>query len=679
MAKVTSASENTMTPIEIVSPSNVRYERPDKISTMELEEQPNNKESFDGSTSKGNSSRDDVSKLSNQNSGSIVNQNQIGPQHNISDLSLNLENREGDINDQIENSLDSSKLQKLKHTKRAMKTPDKIFTVQLEEQPNINESFNASTINGNSAQDDIRKLSTRNNESSVNQNRIWTQQNISDISPHFDNQSGDFNDHIENSLDSLKLEKLKYAERAMKRKEKLKKILEGDQIESRWGQFAIDILVTILPCVTSSIPTALIPLHNILHQQEYWYESSVFMISYCFFQGLSISFSVGYQMNISLPLMKRNLIVTSLYAISFGFVSILAFHQMWSKILGYNLPIAFGGYVISLPVLFMLLGTTWRAFPSVWRKTNRFRMRMKYYVFLLLYPAIIFMIQLQLISKLLQNNQNETQVFISLLLPCIRELNLWITSKIIEKVADGDVIGANTYLRFSLSAWYTIALCFILGSMASNTTTLVLVGTDFTANCIIMFRIILLRKLNPEKIEQQIDMLQELAIYELVEFVAPTVVIPTFALLVHGPNCELIGNLCNSYWQFEGIKDMATSFKNMVTFWFVDILSTMITTITMKLCCGINILHIMMELLREFRFAFCVLICLRMSTVSDTNFQAMISKENYLINLLFNTTIFLLFIVFQYLGTHMVGAGMDWTMRFDWIDGNWNETMISVD
>ena len=161
---------------------------------------------------------------------------------------------------------------------------------------------------------------------------------------------------------------------------------------------------------------------------------------------------------------------------------------------------------------------------------------------------------------------------------------------------------------------------FILGSMASNTTTLVLVGTDFTANAIIMLRVILLRKLNPEKIELQIDLLQEMAIYELVEFVAPTVVILTFGLLVLGPNCELIGNLCNSYWQFVGIQDMAQAFENMVTFWFVDILSTMITTLTIKLCCGINMLHIMMELLREFRFVFCAVTSTRIGVVSDPNF-----------------------------------------------------------
>ena len=217
------------------------------------------------------------------------------------------------------------------------------------------------------------------------------------------------------------------------------------------------------------------------------------------------------------------------------------------------------------------------------------------------------------------SNGNSCDWYADTTLGTDNSLNLWIASKFIGKVADGDVTGANTYLRFSLSAWYTIALCFILGSMASNTTTLVLLGTDFTANAIIMLRVILLRKMNPEEIELQIDLLQEMAIYELVEFVAPTVVILTFGLLVLGPNCELIGNLCNSYWQFVGIQDMAQAFENMVTFWFVDILSTMITTVTIKLCCGINMLNIMMELLREFRFVFCAVTCMRMCTVSDTN------------------------------------------------------------
>ena len=296
---------------------------------------------------------------------------------------------------------------------------DKIFTVELKEQPNDKDSYDGSTNNGNSSQDYVNKLSNQNSRSNVNQNRIATQQNIFDLSLHLENRAGDFK---ENSLDSLKLEKLKHAKRAMKRKEKFKKILKGHQIDSGWGQFAKDILVIILPCVTSIIPSALIPLHDILQHPEHWYESSVFMIPYFFCQGLSTSFSAAYLMNITIPLKKRNLMATSLYSISFGFVSIFSFHLMWSKILGYNFPIAFGGFVVALPVVFMILGTTWRAFPTAWCKTNRFRMRMKYYIFLLLYPSVIFMIQLRVITKSLNNYQNETQVFVSLLLPCIREL-----------------------------------------------------------------------------------------------------------------------------------------------------------------------------------------------------------------------------------------------------------------
>ena len=97
MAKVTSMSENSMTPIEIITPCNDNYESQDKIFTVELEEQQNNKDSYDGSSSNGNSSQDYVNKLSNQNSKSSVNQNQIVTQQNISDLSLHLENHAGDF------------------------------------------------------------------------------------------------------------------------------------------------------------------------------------------------------------------------------------------------------------------------------------------------------------------------------------------------------------------------------------------------------------------------------------------------------------------------------------------------------------------------------------------------------------------------------------------------------
>ena len=432
----------------------------------------------------------------------------------------------------------------------------------------------------------------------------------------------------ENSIESLELEKLKHEEKASARKVKFRVMLEGKQIKLGFRKFAMDILITMIPCVTSIIPIALIPLHNILQYPEYWYEALIFRIPYLNCQGINTLMLASFYMNLTQPLRTRNLVIVLLISTIAGFILIALINHIWTQLLGFYPPIPLGGFAVGLPCLFLYLVTIWNSFPKVWRKTKGFKWRFMYFVFLLLYPSLIFKFQLQIIGGALKNSNGEKQVFVSLLLPCIRELNLWISSKLSKKVAEGDVTRANIILMFSLSAWYTIALCFILGSLASDATTWFLVGTDFTINNIIMLRIMWIRKRNPENIEQQIDLIQELAVYLLIEFVGPSVVILTFALLVYGSNCHLIGNLCNDYWQFSAIQDISQAFQNMGTFFIVDLLSIFTTVFTMKFCCGINILHVMMELLREFRYPFCAIIFTRIFAVSRLNFSSAFHHKN---------------------------------------------------
>ena len=47
---------------------------------------------------------------------------------------------------------------------------------------------------------------------------------------------------------------------------------------------------------------------------------------------------------------------------------------------------------------------------------------------------MVFKYQLDTIAKELMKNQSEYQIIIALLLPCIRELNLWIITKLTKKL-----------------------------------------------------------------------------------------------------------------------------------------------------------------------------------------------------------------------------------------------------
>ena len=154
-----------------------------------------------------------------------------------------------------------------------------------------------------------------------------------------------------------------------------------------------------------------------------------------------------------------------------------------------------------------------------------------------------------------------------------------------------------------------------LSSSTSTSTTFFLLGTDFTANVIVCLRIVWLRINHPENVTQCINLIQELAVNELVEFLAPTLFLITFALFSYGPNCHLMGNLCNGYWQFVPIQDMHAAFLNLGGLCSVDLVSTLVTGIILKATCKINILMILKELLKEYKIAFCVVLGARLSMV----------------------------------------------------------------
>ena len=419
----------------------------------------------------------------------------------------------------------------------------------------------------------------------------------------------------ENLESSLEMEKIEHERKSLARNKTFKAIIVSQDVEHELGNLIVDIILIILPCIVTVVPHALIPLHNPLVFPEYWYEAWIIYITVDVWQNLECCFQMAWCMNLSLPMRTRNLVISSFIISMFSLFFPALIIWIWTQVLGYHIPVPLSGYLIGLPTYVLTLLSTWFNFPLSWRENEKLKRRTLYFVLLLFYSTIIFKLQLQAVEKALTRNQNAYQIIISFLLPFIRELNLWVIAKLTEKAADGDLPGANIMAKFSLTSWYTVALCFILSSSTSTTTIWVLMGTDFAVNTILCIRIVWLKKKYPEDVDAYIHLIQELVVYELVEFLAPTVFLIMFALLAYGSNCHLIGNLCNGYWQFVPIQDIPQALLNLGTLCVVDILGTLLSSIILKAICKINILIVMKELIKEYKFAFCAVLGFRTSAV----------------------------------------------------------------
>ena len=149
-------------------------------------------------------------------------------------------------------------------------------------------------------------------------------------------------------------------------------------------------------------------------------------------------------------------------------------------------------------------------------------------------------------------------------------------------------------------------MCYVIGSVATDTTSWLLMTIDFLFNILLSVWIIWSRKRQPDKMQKQIALLQDLAVYELVEFLAPLSFIFVLAIAYYGPNSEIIGNIGNSYWGFTAIEDIIQSLLSMGIFFMVDFSSTLISAAILWYTCRINLLKVFLELLKEFGKSFCV-------------------------------------------------------------------------
>ena len=147
-------------------------------------------------------------------------------------------------------------------------------------------------------------------------------------------------------------------------------------------------------------------------------------------------------------------------------------------------------------------------------------------------------------------------------------------------------------------------MCYIIGWSTDEITAWVLMGVDFLMNIYLCLRIVWSRKRNPENLNDQTNLLQELAIVEMVEFLAPLSFILVFSLAYYTPIGAIVGNISNDYWAYHAIDDIGKTLRKMVLFFLVDFTSTFASATILWFSCKINLWNVFAVLQKEFFKAF---------------------------------------------------------------------------
>jgi hypothetical protein len=217
---------------------------------------------------------------------------------------------------------------------------------------------------------------------------------------------------------------------------------------------------------------------------------------------------------------------------------------------------------------------------------------------------------------LLFNYQNVYQPIIALLFIIIRELNGWIVSKFITKIASGDEPGAQFVGSSVIGISNTVMIFYQVGSSATLETSYFIMGLDFAINIYLTLRIVWVRKRRSQDIEKHIDLVEELARNELIEFLAPLAFVIVFVVAYYGPNSRIFGGVGVTIWQFVAIEDIKETMGIFVAFFFIDFCSGVVSSIILWVFCKFNLFKAIIVLQKEWGVVICVVLGFFVITVS---------------------------------------------------------------
>ena len=398
-----------------------------------------------------------------------------------------------------------------------------------------------------------------------------------------------------------------------RRKELLNSIILNRPIEMSWYRGLLLAPGIIIVGFLYTTPLTLIPAHDLLKHPDYWYEHIFHGLLVNISGRISQCFIASYVLNVTKIRSIRNIVFMVLIGSGKMILFIIGCYYTWTRIIGYKYPIPFLGLVSTSLFRALYFGSQWFCFPKEWRKNDKFRNQMKSYLMCVLihYVNTILFTSLQ---TLLIKSSAWTQPFISLALPISREIFVWMSTKVVKNISNGDASAAIIINKFGGSIHHAISLCYLV-TVVTDTTSWVLIFIDFAINIINCLRLVSLniqekgrKKKNPLKQDEQINILQDLALCELVEFIAPLTLILVIIVAYYGPNAKLFGNISNSYWEFKHIENIQETLKNMLFMFSIDFLSTILSSIILWVICGINLWKVFVRLLKEFGVPFSVLL-----------------------------------------------------------------------
>lgn len=326
--------------------------------------------------------------------------------------------------------------------------------------------------------------------------------------------------------------------------------------------------------MTTSLIT-LIPGHNSIVYQEYWFEMVLVLILV-----LSTTTTISCVMDVFIYLDLESLasvnVVLKHYSRTMLAV-VLPYgmcYVFWKHILNFNHPMPFLGYSVLISWI-LTLPLVWFLIPPHLRAMKERRKQVMIYI-LLQFVWIMITVQKMGLTIIFENLAAELQVMMAILIPLCRSFDHWIISNLVVKMSGRNNERANTLYSVSINLDAAVFVAVMLAS-ANDLTVYCILCTEITLHLVSCYQIIKRSKkirandFRDEEMEKdELRSIEEVVLSETVEALVPLAYAASFATSYYGPNAKMIGNVRAQYWAYKPVDDVEPLYIAMMQMFTAD-------------------------------------------------------------------------------------------------------------
>ena len=291
-------------------------------------------------------------------------------------------------------------------------------------------------------------------------------------------------------------------------------------------------------------PIFLIPRHNTIFYPEYWYEMylCIVFVSPISAMNLLLNCSVFTQQP---TLTSTRLIwkITTWIVLNYSILWSICY-SVWVLYLEKNHPMPFNG-LVKLPVWIALLCGIWILFPTELLSVEDFREKLRTQM---LYSMWWFVMSVQkdILSILFKNTPLYLEWLFAFVVPCFREMNKRVLTKLVHRMAGSDNEAANVLLVMNVNVHYALFIAIRLSGSHISTVCCML-AIDFilhlkTAHNLIQNqrKVTVDLRENEQKRRIKNKAILKLVLAEMCEGMVPLAYVILFSIVHYGPNSAIL-------------------------------------------------------------------------------------------------------------------------------------------